>query len=155
MRNIILLVLIISFYSTFLKAEVVKSIEITGNSRVSDETIKLYGDIKLNKNYQESDLNQILNNLYETEFFQDVKVEISKGVLKINLEEHLVINELIILGEPSNKYKKEINRIIKLKKQESFIKNYLSEDVAKIKKLYSSLGYNFVEVETKIRKIDE
>ena len=83
MRNIILLVLIISFYSTFLKAEVVKSIEITGNSRVSDETIKLYGDIKLNKNYHESDLNQILNNLYETEFFQDVKVEISKGVLKI------------------------------------------------------------------------
>ncbi len=155
MRNIILLVLIISFYSTFLKAEVVTSIEITGNSRVSDETIKLYGDIKLNKNYQESDLNQILNNLYETEFFQDVKVELSKGVLIINLEEHPVINELIILGEPSNKYKKEINRIIRLKKQESFIKNYLSEDVAKIKSLYSSLGYNFVEVETKIRKIDE
>ncbi len=155
MRNIILLVLIISFYSTFLKAEVVTSIEITGNSRVSDETIKLYGDIKLNKNYQESDLNQILNNLYETEFFQDVKVELSKGVLIVNLEEHPVINELIILGEPSNKYKKEINRIIRLKKQESFIKNYLSEDVAKIKSLYSSLGYNFVEVETKIRKIDE
>ena len=33
--------------------------------------------------------------------------------------------------------------------------NYLSEDVAKIKSLYSSLGYNFVEIETKIRKIDE
>ena len=155
MRNIILLVLIISFYSTFIKAEVVKSIEITGNSRVSDETIKLYGDIKLNKNYLETDLNQILNNLYETEFFQDVKVELSNGVLKINLEEHSVINELIIVGEPSNKYKKEINRIIRLKKQESFIKNYLSEDVAKIKSLYSSLGYNFVEIETKIRKIDE
>ena len=41
--------------------------------RVSEETIKLYGEIDFNKDYKEQDLNPIINNLYETEFFEDVK----------------------------------------------------------------------------------
>ena len=34
-----------------LRAEVLKKIEVSGNSRISSETIKVYGDIELNKNY--------------------------------------------------------------------------------------------------------
>ena len=55
-------------------SEIVKEINITGNKRVSNETIKLYGDIKINQDYSDKDLNRILKNLYETKFFDDVKV---------------------------------------------------------------------------------
>ena len=55
-------------------AEIIKKIEITGNNRFSEETIKVYGDIKINKDYSERELDQILNNLYSTNFFEDVKV---------------------------------------------------------------------------------
>ena len=41
------------------------------------------------------------------------------------------------------------------KKNGSFIENNLKEDINIIKKLYSSVGYNFAEVEPQIRKIDE
>ena len=34
-----------------------RQINISGNSRVSNETIKIYGDIKINENYTEQDLN--------------------------------------------------------------------------------------------------
>ena len=40
------------------------------------------------------------------------------------------------------------------KEKQSFIKAYLSKDIEIIKKLYSSLGYNFAKVETKIKNVD-
>ena len=70
------------FLFSVLKAEIINNIKIEGNKRVSKETIKIYGDIKLNKNYSEIDLNNVLNNLYSTNFFEDVSVQISNGVSK-------------------------------------------------------------------------
>ena len=52
----------------------VKKIDITGNQRVSDATIKIYGEIKINKDYSEKDLNNILNNLYSTNFLKILKL---------------------------------------------------------------------------------
>ena len=62
--------MIFFFYFSFLNAEVVKKIEISGNKRISEETIKVYGDIELNKDYKKIDLNQITNNLFSTEFLK-------------------------------------------------------------------------------------
>ena len=61
---------------SFLNAEVVKEIKISGNTRVSDETIKIYGDIKLNQDYNEQQLNKIINNLYSTNFFENVEISL-------------------------------------------------------------------------------
>ena len=74
---------------------------------------------------------------------------------RVDLVEYPVINQLIIIGEPKTKFTKEIERLIFLKKNDSFIKNKLSKDVNTIKEIYKSLGYNSVNVETKIRKIDD
>ena len=118
---------------------------------MSNETVKIYGNIKIGKNYSEQDLNKVLNDLYSTKFFKDVRVEIKNGDLKVNLVEYPVINTLILIGEASNKYKDEIKKIISSKEKDSFIKNNISRDVELIKKLYSSVGYNFAKVETKVR----
>ena len=136
------------------QGEVIKEIDISGNKRVSDETVKIYGKIEIQKNYSEQDLNKILNNLYSTNFFKNVEVNLSNGILKIQLTEYPVINELIIVGEPSAKIKEEILKLIKSKQKESFIKNNLTQDIETIKKLYASIGYNFSKINTKIREID-
>ena len=54
--------------SSLTKAEVINNLVINGNKRVSDETIKIYGEIELNKDIEESDINKIINNLYSTNF---------------------------------------------------------------------------------------
>ena len=141
-------------YSTILNAEIVKSIKINGNERVSDETIKIYGNIQLNKDYTESDLNEILNNLFSTNFFEDINVKISKNVLIIDLVEFAVVRNLIIVGEKSPKYEKEIRKQILLKEKNSFIETDLSKSIDIIKSLYSLAGYNFTEVNSRIKKID-
>ena len=154
MRKLLIIVLVYLFYSLPTIAEVVNKINISGNSRVSDETIKIYGDIKINENYTEQDLNRILNDLFLTNFFEDVQVELSNNILSINLIEYPVINQLIIIGEPSNKYKEQIKKMIKSKEKDSYIKNNIAKDVDTIKQIYASLGHNFTQVDTKIRKVD-
>ena len=150
---ILLIFLILSFSS--IKAEIIKKIEINGNKRVSDETVKIYGDVKVNKDYSEKDLDSIIKNLYSTNFFEDISIDINNSILRINLVEYPTINQLIIVGENSNKYKKQIKEIIQLKEKRSFIRSYLAKDIDIIKQLYSSLGYNSSSVETKIKKIDD
>ena len=97
-----------------------------------------YGDIKLNEEINENKLNLILKNLYSTEFFEDVKLRIDKGTLFISLKEYPIINQLILVGEPSNRIKNNILKNLKLKQKNSFIKSYLSNDIETIKRLYSS-----------------
>ena len=61
---------------------------------------------------------------------------------------------MIFLGEKKKAYKEEIKKLIKTKENSSFIKAYLSKDIEIIKKLYSSLGYNFAEIQVKTNEID-
>ena len=102
-------------------AEIAKKIVIDGNQRISEETIKLYGDIELNKDYKESDLDKILKNLYSTDFFSDVKISLSNNILNVKLKEYPVINQLAIVGEKNKRYKDEIRKLISLKEKRSFI----------------------------------
>ena len=148
---------LVFFYIFFLlsksSAEIVNNIKISGNERISSETIKIYGDLKLNKDYSETEINKILKSLYKTEFFEDVKVDIKNNTLNVVLKEYPFINQLIIVGEKSNNYKDQIKKIINLKEKKSFIKSYVLSDLEKIKSLYSSAGYNSANVEIKTNKI--
>ena len=142
--------------SVLVKAEIVDEIKINGNNRVSDETIKVYSGITEGKrDFSKQDLNNILKSIYETNFFEDVNVEIKNKVLFINLKEYPVINQLVLIGEKANRIKKEIKKNISLKEKGSFIQNDLKTDIDIIKKLYSSIGYNFAKVEAKVKNIDE
>ena len=146
------ILIIISFFLLFCSktyAETVKEIIVSGNKRVSEETIKVYGEIEINKDYQDSDLNNIVRNLFSTDFFEDVNVTLNNNVLKINVKEYPVINQLVFVGEKSNRYIEQIKKSIKLKQKGSFIKSKLPKDIETIKTLYSSLGYNFSKIEPK------
>ena len=138
-----------------LNAEILKKIEIIGNDRVSEETIKIYGNINLNKEYNDNDLNEILRSLFKTNFFEDVKVTFKNNELKVEVKEYPFVNKLIIVGEKSNNYKNQIRKIINTKQKRSFIKSLLAKDIELIKSLYASAGYNSANVEIKTNKISE
>ena len=151
----IFIVLFFSFISFHSNAEIVNNIEITGNKRISDATVIIYGDIQIKKDYSESDLNKILNNLYSTNFFENISIELNNNILKVNLIELPTISQLIILGEPKNKILKEMKKLMQLRENDYYSKSKLTKDIELIKQLYSSIGYNFTEVTSKIKKINE
>ena len=147
-------IILFFFYSyTNLNAEMVSSVKIDGNNKISNETIKIYGNIQLDKNYSDIDLNRILNNLYETDFFEDVKISINDSILQITVKEYPIVNQLLIIGEKSNNYKKQIEKLINTKQKKSFIKSNLAKDIDIIKSLYSSAGYNNSNIEIKTKDI--
>lgn len=148
---------IIFFYilTTSVLTEVAEKVLITGNERISEETVLIYGDITSGKNYSDKDLDLILKNLYETNFFENVKVNLSNNILKIDLKEYPVINQLIISGENSKRYQEQIKKIIFSKANGPYVTANLAKDVQIINNLYSSIGYNSPSIETKIKKIDD
>ncbi len=145
-----LIITYLLLFTNVLSAEIIKKIEITGNERVSDETVKVYGDISINQDVDNLKINEIIKNLYSTNFFEDIKVSVSNGTLLVKLIEYPVINEIIIVGESANKYKEAIKKNIKTKKNGPFVKSLISDDEIIIKKLYSSLGFNFTEIKSKV-----
>jgi outer membrane protein insertion porin family len=146
--------ILICFFSLSLAAEVVQKLEVKGNNRISDETIKVYGEITFAKDYSPNDINGILKNLYKTDFFEDIKISLNKGILTIVVKEYAIINAIDLQGEKSTNIKKIVLEELTLKEKESFIENKLSQDINLIKKVYSSIGFNFVDVEAKIEKFD-
>ena len=124
MNKILIITLILNFFFSFLNAEIVKKIEINGNKRISDETIKVYGEFKdsLGQDLSKSDLNRILKNLYLTDFFENVSVEINNNTLSVDLKEYPVVNQLIIVGEKSTKFKNEIKKLLELKRKIHLLK---------------------------------
>ena len=136
-------------------AEIVKEIKVSGNKRISQETIIVYGDVKIDQDLNESNLNNILKNLYSTNFFEDIKLNLENNVLTINVKEYPVVNQLIILGEPSKRIREKFKELISIKENKAFIQPNLYKDIALIKKLYSSTGFNNSKVEIKTKNIDE
>ena len=150
--------LILIFYITFISlanAEVIKSLDIQGNKRISEETIKVYGDIELNKDYSKKDLNTILKNLYSTDFFEDIQMTLSNNILKIILSEYPVINAIQLNGEKAKKIKEVIFERMILKENGPFVKTNLSNDIGEIKRSYASMGFNFVQVNAKYEEFSE
>ena len=128
-------------------AEIVEKIKVKGNVRISQETIVVFGDIELNKNYEAQDINTLSKQLYDTNFFSYLNINLINGVLEIIVKENPIIQNLVFNGIKAKKFKEAITELIELKEKSSYVENKLFSDIQKIKSAYRSLGYYFIEVE--------
>ena len=90
------------------QAEIVKSVDVIGNKRITLETVMVFGDITVGKDYKTSDINSLIKKLYETNYFSNISVELINGRLSITVEENPIINLVIFNGEKAEKHKKKI-----------------------------------------------
>ena len=51
------------FFTNILFAEIVKKVEVIGNDRISLETIVIFGDIVIGKDYESSDINKLIKKI--------------------------------------------------------------------------------------------
>ncbi len=146
-KLIYLLIFLIFFTSLQVKSEIVKGINIEGNQRIPDETIKMFGGIENQKNINLNEIDKILRNIYDTTFFSDVKVNFENNILNIYVKEKPIIQNIEYQGIKSKTILEEIktNRILKPKS--SFDKNVLKKDVKTILNTLRDKGYLFVNVE--------
>ena len=76
-------------------SEVVNKIDVQGNERVSKETIIIFGDIAIGKNYEQPDVSLLIKKLYETSFFSNISVKLENNKLTIVVKENPIVNSII------------------------------------------------------------
>ena len=141
-------------FSSVSIGQIVKDIKISGNERISDETILIFSKVKINDDLKDLNFNKLLKNLYNTNFFNNVSVQMTDDILLIQVDEAPLIQNINISGIKAQKYKDLIkdNRI--LKQKSSFNKFILTEEIKLIKSKFKSLGFYFVEVDVEIENLD-
>jgi len=153
LRKINIFVILFSiFFNVNSYSEIVKKVDVQGNDRISQETIIIFGDIEIGKNYEESDISLLIKKLYETSFFSNISVELANNKLIIAVEENPIVDSIIFKGEKAEKFKKKILELIHIRENSSFVPNYIDRDVNQIKSFYKALGYYFVDIDVEIEK---
>ena len=138
-------------FATSVNAVVVKKVLINNNDRISKETIITYGQIEIGKNYNDEDLNIILKNLYGTDFFKNISLNVENETLVISVEENKIIQSVIIEGVASNEIKDSILKNLFSKDKAPFLIEKVKADKIRILNSLNTSGYYLanVEVETK------
>ena len=147
------IILILSI--TFSQAQIVNEILIKGNNRISNETIKMFSEVKVGDNITRERLNNILKSLYETNFFSNISINLDGENLVINVQESPIIEKVDITGIKSNTLEEAIYDIIKLKSRSSYNDFEISNDRKLIKLYLQNIGFYFAEVSTVIENLDD
>ena len=135
------------FVITMSYAEIVKEIKVVGNVRISSETIVMFGDIRVNENYNVQEINELTRQLYDTDFFSYLEINLTNGLLEISVKENPIIQSLVLNGIKAKKHKEAIKEVIELKEKTSYVESKLIRDIQKIKTAFRNLGFYFIEVE--------
>ena len=142
-------------FTTLVFSEVIKNIDISGNKRISKETILVLGNINQGEDFDNDRINDSLKKLYSTNFFEDIKINLENGLLKINVIENPIIESIELTGIKNKNIIKTINESITLKDRMSFTENQLEKDINFIDNLLKSNGYYFANLQSSLNKNEE
>ena len=152
MKKILLQFIILFILISTAKAEVINDIKLENNIRISKESIIAFGNIKIGKDYSETEVNQILLDLYKTNFFSDIKIQIENNTLIVNVTERKIIQTVLIEGVKSKENTEKILKQLKLKDKSPFDEYVAEQDLIRIKNALNRSGYYFAKVAVTIKE---
>ena len=149
---------IIFFYlitQSFALSEIVKEIEVKGNQRISTETIIMFSDVKINQSVDENKLNDVTKNLFDTNFFKNITVEIKSNILKINVIEFPIIENVNIKGIKAKKILEALNKSLSLKSRASFDDFLFYQDKENLNEVLKQMGYYYSTIDAYIEDLGD
>jgi outer membrane protein insertion porin family len=146
--SFIIFIFFISIYS-HVNGEIIDDIVVKNNNRISKQTIITYGKIELNKDYSLNDINNVFRNLYQTDFFETLKIDVVGSQLVIDVKENKIIQSVNVDGIKSKNIKNSILEKVYSRDKSPFLISKVKEDVDKIKSSLNEIGYYFAEVNAK------
>ena len=150
MKYILTTISILIFLISASHAVIIKDIKINNNKRITKETIVTYGNIELNKEYNQKELNNIVKDLYDTNFFKNISIKIDDETLVLSVEENKIIQSVRVEGVKSNKIKESILKNLFSKDKSPFLIEKVKIDVNRMKTSLNTIGYYLSDVKSKI-----
>ena len=151
----ILFLFLITSFNTFLKAEIVSKISIEGNKRISTETIKMFSGVSEKDDLSDNDLNLILKNLYDSNFFELVSIKLENNTLTITVKENPIIQNISYEGIKSENLLLDLKKNVIIKSRSSFNEIILKKDKERITEFLKNLGYYFSKIDISIEKLED
>ena len=142
---IIIFLFIFKFNSS--SAATVEQIEILGNDRISQETIKLFSEISLNDKINKNELNLIIKRLYETDFFKNISVSFENNILSIKVEENPIIENIDYRGIKAEKILRALKENALVKPRSSYNEIKLKNEKERLQEVLKKLGYYRAKIE--------
>lgn len=136
-------------------SDVIEKIKINGNNRVSNETVIMFSNLKVGDDIDKDDLNDSLKEIYLTDYFKDVKISFSEGIVNINVQENPIVKSVTINGIKKKNINEKISEITSKIEKYPFVENKINNQVKLLKNILKSFGYYFVELKTSINSNDD
>ncbi len=147
--------LLVFFLISSVNAESLKKIEINGNKRISDETIKIFSNLEINQELSKSDLDRAIKSLYNTNFFSNISLTFEDQILILNVEENPIIDNFEITGIKKQSLVEFIKSKIQLAEMKSFDQELLAADLKLIQNILKTSGYYFSSITSSKNLNDE
>lgn len=136
------------------QAATVSSIQVRGNQRVDDETVRNYISIKPGVPFNQGDVNDALKRLFETRLFSDVTINQAGGALVVNVKEYAIANQVLFQGNKKVK-DDQLSRSVQTKPRGPVSDEMLEADVKTIQDAYSRVGRNDAVVTYQTQELGE
>jgi len=145
--------LFFTFSANILFAEIVKKVTVIGNDRISLETIVIFGDITIGKDYNSSEINILIKKLYQTNFFSNISASLKENKLILTVKENPMINSIELNGEKGKSNKEKIIELLSLRENNSFIESNIKSDINLLKEFYRVQGFYFVKIDAEVQEL--
>ena len=134
--------------------EVVKKIEIIGNERIPAETVTMFSSVSINDDLSLDSLNEVLKNIYDSNFFKNVSIKFDNNILIINVQENPIIENVEFRGIKAKRIREALQKTIILKSRTSYNEIALKKDKENIALALKELGFYFPIIDIFLEDLD-
>ena len=140
--------------TTAAEAAVVRSIDVQGNQRVSDETVRSYVDIQVGRSFGSEDIDEGVKRLFATGLFSDVDIYVSSATLIIRVDEYAIVNQVLFQGNRKVK-DPALSAAVSMQPRSVYSEVAMQNDIEAIREAYRRVGRSDVVVTPDIVDLGE
>ena len=149
-KSTIILIALNFFLASDAFSDQLKSIKVMGNDRLADETIILFTELSIGEDIDTNDINNTFKNLFQTDYFKDLKINFKSGVLNILVEENPIIQEINVKGVKNKSLLKALEKITRKTEKSPFIESNILNQKNKLNNIVRMNGFYFSKIKTQI-----
>ena len=138
------------FFLNLAFAKKYSEIKVSGNERLTVETIVMFSGLNLDKELNDQELNNAIKNLFQTNYFKDIKIITNNTTIQIEIIENPIIQSIIIKGIKNKSIVSQLNDITKKSEKYPFLLQNVKLQKNLLLNVLRGSGYYFADVDVKI-----
>ncbi len=144
----VIIYLLIFFNKAY--AKIYTEINVSGNERLTLETITMFSGLNIKNEIELQDLNNAVKNLYKTNYFKDIKITIIEDIIQIDIKENPIIQSIKLSGIKNKSILDKLSEITKKSEKYPFLQQNIKIQKNLLLNVIRNSGFYFADVEVKV-----